>query len=130
MKSYIADTNIFLRFILRDIPEQYTEAEKFFGEAKKKRITIIVPQIVIFEIHFALLKFYRFPKSDVVDRLESILSAKYFQIEAKEWFSAALAVYKTRSLDFVDCFLLSQAQESGAELFTFDKSLHKFSKSL
>lgn len=128
MKSYIADTNIFLRFILRDIPEQYTEAEKFFGEARKKRITIIIPQIVVFEIQFALLKFYRFSKSDVVERLESILSAEYFQIEAKELFGAALAVYKTHSLDFVDCFLLCQAQESGSELFTFDKMLQKHAK--
>lgn len=42
MKTYFADTNIFLRFLLPEITWQKQEAEKYFKAAKENKIIIII----------------------------------------------------------------------------------------
>jgi len=86
MTTVVADANVFLRFILGDVHSQKMEAERLFLKAKKGDITLIVPQIIIFEVEFALTKYYRFKKSDVIFRLESLLSADYFDVDKKKFF--------------------------------------------
>lgn len=51
---FIVDTNPLLRLILDDNLEQVTVVEKLLIKAKNKKVSIIIPQVVIFEINFAL----------------------------------------------------------------------------
>lgn len=126
MSQVIIDTNCFLRLLLDDIPEQRKSVESLFQKAKRKEIVLIVPQIVIFEIHFVLSTYYHSLKEDVVEKLKTILSTEYLQIESRELFFAALAVYTANnSIGFVDSFLLAKKEQDNAELFTFDKDLKK-----
>jgi predicted nucleic-acid-binding protein len=127
MKDVIVDTNAFLRFLLNDIPQQKNQVEKLFKQAKMREIVINVPLVVIFEIHFALEKLYRFDKETSIEKLEAILKTDYFHIESREIILQALTFYRTYSVSFVDCFLLSKAKEEKAELFTFDQKLQKLS---
>lgn len=46
--QFVVDTNVFLRFLLKDVKSQYQQAERFFRQAKSGKIKLIVPQIVIF----------------------------------------------------------------------------------
>lgn len=123
MKSIIIDTNGFLRALLNDIPEQAEKVRELIRQAKKGQITIIVPQIVLFEIDFALEKYYKQDKQEVIEKLKSLLSASYLQIESREVFHTALVFYEKNAISFVDCFLLARAELEGIELFTFDKKL-------
>ena len=50
MTRLITDTNVFLRFLLNDNTQQYKQATNIFRKAKEKKIELIVPQIIIFEI--------------------------------------------------------------------------------
>jgi predicted nucleic-acid-binding protein len=128
MKSQLLDTNAFLRFLLNDVPEQATQVNKLFVKAKSKEIEIFVPQIVIFEIEFALDKFYKFPKTEVVDRLGVLLLTPYIKIQDAGIFHEALALFNTRNIDFVDCFLLCQAKANNFSIFSFDRDLRKLMK--
>lgn len=123
MKAVILDTNGFLRLLLNDIPEQADKVERLIKKAKEEKITILVPQIILFEIHFILQKYYLFETEDIVEKLKSLVAAPYFQIESKDIFSKALLVYERNNISFVDSFLLAKAQLENAELFTFDKDL-------
>ena len=125
MRQILVDTNVFLRFLLKDIPKQYERSRLLFKRAKEGKIKLFVPQIVIFEVHFALEKYYGFKKKDVIDKLGSLLSSNYFQIDSKEGFLGALELYKTSNTNFVDCFLTSQAKIEDLEIFSFDKRLKK-----
>jgi hypothetical protein len=40
MKEVIVDTNVFLRFLLNDIPEQKRQGEKLFKQAKTRKVAI------------------------------------------------------------------------------------------
>ncbi len=125
MKQLTVDTNAFLRFILQDIPEQADEVEKLFKKAKQKEIQLFVPQIVIFEILYALDKYYSFPKNTSIENINSIISAKYLKIQNRNLFKKALEIFKKNNLDLSDCFIFAYSEDKKAELFTFDKALKK-----
>lgn len=125
MTDLVVDTNIFLRFLLKDISRQYLEAEKLFRRAKAGEITLIVPQIVIFEIAFALGKFYRFPKEEVIDKLKSLVDMEYFLIQDRQIFQGALKIFAGNNISLVDSFLIYFASSKQAKLMTFDEKLNK-----
>lgn len=125
MKSLLLDANIFLRFLLNDIPSQYSIAKKLILQAKSGQLEIIVPQIIIFEIAFSLDKYYLFSKSEVVEKVEPLISMQYFKIQDKEIFQRALNIYEDKNLSLVDCFLKAKSEEMGIDIFTFDKNLAK-----
>ena len=128
MKQLVVDTNAFLRFLLDDIPEQKNAFEKLLKQAKKSEIVIYVPQIIIFELHFILDKYYHFTKEEIIDKLKPIVSVSYLQVEKKEVFLSALTMYTgNTNVSFVDCFLVAQAKQLEADLFTFDEKLQKLS---
>lgn len=125
MKSVIIDTNTFLRLLLNNIPKQADQVERLIRQAIKTQVKIIVPQIVLFEIDFILIKYYTFEKQEVIEKLKSLLSAPYFVIESREVFQQALILYKDNNMSFVDCFILAKVKIEDIELFTFDKKLQK-----
>jgi predicted nucleic-acid-binding protein len=125
MKSIVVDTNAFLRFFLNDISEQAESVEKLLQRGKNGEVKLIVPQVVIFEIHFALEKLYKIPKEEIIETLKSLISMDYLQIQDKDIFGKALERYSKYNLSLPDCFLRSAAEKENAELFTFDKKLEK-----
>lgn len=128
MESLILDANVFLRFLFNDIRSQAKEATGVLIKAKSKRLKIYIPQIIIFEILFALDKYYKFPKLKVIEKVGTLLLTPYLDIEDRIVFKEALEVYKSKNIDFVDCFLICKAKESNYTLFTFDKNLSELVK--
>lgn len=128
MKKIVADTNIFLRFVLDDIKQQAEKSQQLFEDGKAGKVEIIVPQIVIFEIQFTLEKYYNFSKNQIIDQLSNILSADYLSIQDVNMFREALTIYKSRNMDLVDCFLVAFSRISQQELETFDQDLRKLVK--
>jgi predicted nucleic-acid-binding protein len=125
MTNFILDTNTFLRFLLNDIPEQSDEVSQLLSKAKRREINIYIPQIVIFEIEFALDKYYQFPKEEIVDKLGTLLATPYVNIQDSEIFQDALELFSIKNIDFGDCFLHSNSKVINSKLFTFDKDLQK-----
>jgi len=126
----IADTNIFLRYFLKDNPEQSDQAKQFLRRAKIGKIELIIPQIVIFEIVFAFSKLYGFSKDEIISKVDSLLAAGYLKIQDQGNFKKAVGLYRESNLSLADCFLIAKAREIGAEIFTFDKDLKKISSGL
>lgn len=127
MKSLLLDTNIFLRFILNDVPNQQKIAEKLLKQAKDRQLNLRVPQIIIFEIEFILNKYYFFSKNDIFGKLKSIIDASYLDIQDRDIFKTALSFYEDKNISLVDCFLRANADINGIEIFTFDQKLAKLS---
>lgn len=127
MKSFVLDTNAFLRFLLNDVSDQAEEVSKLFIKAKVKELEIFIPQIVVFEIEFALDKYYKFPKEEVIDKLSVLLVTSYVKVQDGDIFKEALELFKKTNLDFVDCFLQAYSKHKDSQLFTFDKDLKQLS---
>lgn len=125
MKTLVLDTNTLLRFLLHDVASQSKQVEELFLKAKDKKVKLFVPQIVLFEVQFALSKYYKFPKKNIVENLQRFIMAPYIDVEDKEIFHKALELFNEKNIDFVDCFLVGLTQLTKTELFTFDKDLRK-----
>lgn len=128
MSKLVVDTNIFLRWLLNDIPKQADEVEKLFQEAKKAKKKLIVPQIIIFELAFALDKYYHFPKREVIDKLKSLLATGYIKIQDREIFKEAISFFGRKNVSLVDCFIINFAKQHKANLFSFDRNLNRLAK--
>jgi len=128
MKQILFDTNAILRFLLADIPEQHKKVENLVKLAKKGNLTIVVPEVVVFETYYSLRTFYDYSKETLIEVLESIISSNYFYIENSYEFSDALKFFKSTDLSLIDSYLLTRSKRTNIELFTFDKKLDKYAK--
>lgn len=128
MNQYIVDANAFLRLFLNDIPNQADQVEDLFEKAKGGKAELLVLQITVFEILFALDKYYHFPKQNIIEKLKSIISSSYLKVQNREIFKKAVEIFEKENLSFADCFLVSYGIHKDIPLFTFDKVVDKLSK--
>jgi len=115
------DSNVLLRFAMKDVPEQFDRALALLSS----RGTLFrVAGAVWPEIAYALERHYGLNRPQVADVLTSL--AGIDNIKADETIlSDACRVYVTQpKLSFTDCYLAAEAAISGAApLYTFDAKL-------
>lgn len=125
MKKFVADTNIFLRFLLNDIPSQANKSERYFKQATEGKIEILVFPITIFEIVFSLGKYYGKTKNEIIELTKTIVSAPHLKVEDKEVFLEALKKYQNFNMSFVDIFIFCKAEIANGSILSFDKHFEK-----
>ena len=121
-KTGSLDTNILLRLVLNDVPEQMIAIKKLFEHCD----TFHVSDIVIFEIVFILDKYYEFSRADICESIQTIIR-HYKVICNRRLFELTLPLYiEHPKLSIVDCALTQYAElNDTAPLYTFDKELAK-----
>lgn len=128
MTDIILDTNVILRFLLKDIPNQYEITKNIFLEAQKGKLNLIIPQIVIFEIVFILEKQLKIDKNILVEKIQTLLSADFLNIQDRVIFNSAIKLYEQFSISLPDSFLIAKSQITGIPIFSFDKDLVKLAE--
>lgn len=114
------DTNVLLRYVLRDDPAQAARADR---ELERKE-RFLIDGIVLCELVWVLETGYGFPRAEVVAALERILATAQFEIDDKDLAQAALDDFRRSGADFSDCLIGRRNRASGAsETVTFDRSL-------
>ncbi len=114
------DTNVLLRYIVRDEPTQAARAARELERGER----FLVGSIVLCEVVWVLETGYGFSRRDIAVTLERILATAQFEIEAKDLALAALDDFRRSTADFSDCLLGRRNRAAGAaETVTFDRSL-------
>ena len=114
------DTNVLLRYIVRDEPTQAARAARELERGER----FLVGSIVLCEVVWVLETGYGFSRRDVAATLERILATAQFEIEAKDLALAALDDFRRSTADFSDCLLGRRNRAAGAaDTVTFDRSL-------
>ena len=128
--SVLPDTNVVLRYLLKDVPDQYERAEKFFEDVRTGKAKAVILESVLVECVYILLKFYKVPKRQVAESLIGLLQYKGLANRDKADLVAALQTFAQQSIDIVDCVLLAKARHGTGRLLSFDKDLNKLSQIL
>lgn len=128
MNEVILDTNIFIRFLVKDVSSQLENARRIFEEIEKGKIKGLVSVLVINEIIWILENFYEIERKVYIPKLLTLLSLKYLKIiEVKKGLIAKiLQKMQEKKYDFTDIYL-SEIQEK-RRIFSFDKDLEKLKK--
>ncbi|MCH5194166.1 MAG: PIN domain-containing protein [Oscillospiraceae bacterium] len=117
----ILDTNMILRLLVNDIPEQAEQAEKIIDNNR----VLLLPEVAA-EVIFALRKFYQQDRDSAASDLFELLEVDNVETNCGNVLYRGLQFYRDTSLDFVDCLLAAYHSEENYEICTFDKKLKKF----
>ncbi len=115
------DTNVLLRLLLNDIPEQRIAIKKLLSHAVNQ---FAVADTVIIELVFVLDRHYGFSRLQITEAVDGLMKLREINCN-RTLFERALPLYIDHpSLSFEDCCLAIYAQLNDAEpLWTFDKKL-------
>lgn len=121
----LPDTNYILRYLLRDIPEQFSVVEPFFELVRVGRERAVILEGVLVECIYILTKQYQVSRSAAAAALTGLLQYKGVTNQDKSLLVNALNRYSATKLDPVDCILLARAAAGSLRIFSFDKALCK-----
>lgn len=125
----LPDTNILIRYLLRDDEILYAKAKEFFYKVKEGSTRAVILESVIAECIYVLTKIYRVPKNRAAESLSDILHYKGIANQDRQELIRALALFSERNVDIVDCILCVKAASPNTTLFSFDSELNKLSDS-
>ncbi len=115
------DTNVLVRLIVRDDPDQVRLAEEFIAKGAW------VSHLVLAETLWVLDAVYERSKRQIATVTEMLLNHKQLTLQDADVVAAALVLYRERpAVNFSDFMVLEIARKAGHQpLGTFDRSLAK-----
>ena len=116
------DTNIILRFLLKDDPQLFQAVEPLFLQAEQGDLEIYIHPIIIAEIIWTLESYYEYSKEKIAEVMIQLVEAKGVVVPDKEVIVGALQDYKEKNVDFIDSYLVQYANKKGPlTVYTLDK---------
>jgi predicted nucleic acid-binding protein len=122
METTFVDTNIFLRYLTKDDPSKYEKCKVMFKKAMKGEIAITTSGMVIAELVWTLLSYYKVPKAEVVEKVTVIVGTKNLSIPDKHIVADALVLYARKNIDFIDAYNSIFMRYHGLrEIYSYDE---------
>ncbi len=103
MKMFV-DTNIFLRYLTKDDPSKYEKCKDLFKKAIEGKITLATSGMVIAELIWTLLSYYKVPKADVIEMVSIIVGTENLFIPEGDIIADALVLYSRKNVDYIDAY--------------------------
>lgn len=115
------DTNVLVRLVTRDDPNQVALAEGFVARGAW------VSHLVLAEATWVLSSVYELEASKIAAAVEMILNHRELSVQEPDVVTRALDHYRKKpSLGFSDCLIVEVARRAGhLPLGTFDRNLGK-----
>lgn len=118
------DTNVLVRYLVRDDKRQAEKASAYIREATAGGEGCFINHIVLCELVWVLEAAYGFGKQEIAGVLEKIFVTKQFEIEQKDIAREAAGDYAQGKGDLADYLIGRVNREHGCEqTATFDRAL-------
>ncbi len=117
------DTNIIIRFLTQDDPEQYKKAYSIFNSND-----IFISNTVILETEWVLRYAYEFSPFDICDSLEKLFGLHNIHLSNPAHIAQAIEWHR-KGMKFSDALHLTQCQQYD-KFLTFDKKFSSRAKGL
>jgi predicted nucleic-acid-binding protein len=112
------DTNVVLRFLLDDVPEQTKKATKAIEQDK-----VYVTDVIVIEVIYVLEKVMLLSRQDITRLVTQFLGFANV-VHNQHFLMDAIQLYEHHSsLSVVDCYAAAEAKTYNNQLVTFDKRL-------
>lgn len=122
MSREFVDTNVFLRYLTRDDPSKYEKCRELFKKAIAGELEIATSGMVIAELVWTLLSYYRVPKADVIEKVSIIVGTENLFIPDKDIIADALVLYARRNIDYIDAYNATLMKYHGLQgIYSYDE---------
>lgn len=117
------DTNILVRFLTQDDPEQYQKSIHIFASKE-----LFIPDTVVLETEWVLRFAYKFEPAQIIGAFRKLFGLPNVHSRDADTVVFALSWHEV-GLDFADAFHLAQASHC-EQMLTFDRRFVNRAKSL
>jgi predicted nucleic acid-binding protein len=125
---YLIDTNIIIRFLVGDHAQHLVQSNAIFSKIEACEIEVHILEPVVMEVFFVLTKFYKLPKTEVINDLKRILSLDGVVNDDKLILFETLSIVENKNIDFVDALLCAKKNLQGFDIISFDNDIKKCNK--
>lgn len=120
------DTNILVRLLVADDPEQTERARELVAERCTPESPGFINSIVLAELVWVLSRAYGLSRAQIASAVEALLGGEDRMVEHHEAVRAGLDDYKAGRADFADAVIARINQAQGCEATaTFDERAAK-----
>ena len=109
------DTNVLVRYLVRDDPLQSEKARRLFKRASDKGTRVLISLRVLLETERVLRSRYGLPKPEIVSTFSALLETTDLAFEDEPSVEQALYSWKDSAADFADCHLEARNRRLGCE---------------
>lgn len=115
------DTNVLVRFLVRDDDAQFEKARKLIKREVAAGRRVFINQLVLMETEWVLRSRYAVPKNQIIEAISGLLNATDVQFEDESAIEEALFIWKDATADFADCLIGAKNRRMGCRTTaTFD----------
>jgi len=120
--SAFVDTNVLVRHLTGDPPDQAARATRFLGEAD----VLVLVDLIVAEVVYVLESFYEVERARVAELVRAVLAFGPIRVVDEELLLRAVEVYEIERLDFAEAYLVASAERSGVSaVASFDRSIDR-----
>lgn len=125
-KPRFIDTNIFLRFLTADLPEQAEACAELVRRLRDRQEVAHVSPLAVAETIWTLERFHRLSKEEVVSKVVPLLKLRGVRVVGKELFLRALPLYAEKNVSFTDAYMAVQMERVGSEeIYSYDRDFDR-----
>lgn len=122
MTTVLIDSNVLLRHLLGDHPDQSQRATNALAQIERGDLRGMLTVTVIFETVFTLERSYKREKAVISEALHAILEVPVMVIEERQRVLEALNFYADLNLPFADAYHAAVTLDEGLDaVLSFDR---------
>ena len=120
------DTNIFLRHLTGDIPDQAQKATLFFEKVERGDLKVATSDIVVLEVVWTLERYYKKSRQEIKSALLPLLQLKNIRLTGKRQLPKVFDFYINLNIPFADAYhILFMEKNKLIQIISFDRDFDK-----
>lgn len=125
--KYFVDTNIFLRTLIRENKETFSECYRFLELIKTNKIEGVTSSLVLAEMIWTLTSYYRFSRKRAARAVRSVLSLSGLRIIDDYYHNLALTLFENNKVKYIDSLIASipAVQDNAWVVVSYDKDFDR-----
>lgn len=112
-----ADTNLIVRFLVKDEENQARKVKQLLDEGE----ILFINDVVLSELYWVLIHIYNYSKNDFVIALDALLDMRNIRFSDHGVVSVALSDYIHSNVGFVNCLIHRINKNRDLNTLTFDQ---------
>jgi len=109
------DTDVLVRFLVRDDARQFERARRLIRREADRGEPVLISLLVLLETEWVLRSRYTLSKEEIADKVSALLDAAEVRFEQKSVVEQALYLWRDSAADFADCLVGAHHRSLGCE---------------